>query len=92
MKNFHRRQARWALELAAFDFVIFHRRSKDNPADRPSRRPDYAMMDLENENPLQDLIQSRMRQEDPLDADHVEKGDSYSVGVLTRGATRAATP
>jgi hypothetical protein len=33
-----------------------------------------------------------MRQGDPLDADHVEEGDSYSVGVLTRGAARAAIP
>ena len=35
------RQARWALKLAAFDFEIFHRAGKLNPADAPSRRPDY---------------------------------------------------
>jgi hypothetical protein len=55
-KNLNRRQARWALELAAFDFVIFHRRGKDNPANGPSRRPDYAMVDPEDENPLRELI------------------------------------
>ncbi|GAB7357799.1 hypothetical protein MBLNU459_g0615t2 [Dothideomycetes sp. NU459] len=35
------RQARWAVKLAAFDFVIEHRPGKTNPADAPSRRPDY---------------------------------------------------
>ena len=35
------RQARWALLLAAYDFEIFHRPGKTNPADGPSRRPDY---------------------------------------------------
>jgi hypothetical protein len=38
----NRRQARWATFLASFDFVIEHRASKRNPADAPSRRPDYA--------------------------------------------------
>jgi hypothetical protein len=36
------RQARWATFLASFDFVIEYRASKTNPADTPSRRPDYA--------------------------------------------------
>jgi len=36
------RQARWSLVLAAYDFVIIHRPGKSNPADAPSRRPDYA--------------------------------------------------
>jgi hypothetical protein len=36
------RQARWATFLASFDFVIEHRAGKTNPADAPSRRPDYA--------------------------------------------------
>jgi RNase H-like domain found in reverse transcriptase len=52
MKNLNRRQARWALDLASFDFVIFHCRGKDNLADGPFRRLDYAMMNLEEENPL----------------------------------------
>jgi transposase InsO family protein len=41
-KELTRRQARWAEELAAYDFVIEHRSGKTNPADAPSRRPDYA--------------------------------------------------
>ena len=40
-KELNARQARWALALAAFDFEIFHRSGKTNPADGPSRRPDY---------------------------------------------------
>ena len=40
-KELNSRQARWALALAAFDFEIFHRPGKTNPADGPSRRPDY---------------------------------------------------
>jgi hypothetical protein len=35
------RQARWAESLAEFDFVIEYRSGKTNPADGPSRRPDY---------------------------------------------------
>jgi len=35
------RQARWATFLAGFDFDIHHRAGKLNPADGPSRRPDY---------------------------------------------------
>jgi hypothetical protein len=42
MKSLNGRQARWAITLAGYDFVIVHRPSKKNPADAPSRRPDYA--------------------------------------------------
>ena len=35
------RQARWAVKLATYDFVITHRSGISNPADPPSRRPDY---------------------------------------------------
>ncbi len=41
-KALTRRQARWAEMLAVYDFVIEHRPGKSNPADAPSRRPDYA--------------------------------------------------
>ena len=36
-----RRQARWAQALSAYDFHISYRTGKTNPADGPSRRPDY---------------------------------------------------
>jgi transposase InsO family protein len=42
LKKLNPRQARWATFLAAFDFEIEHRSGKTNPADAPSRRPDYA--------------------------------------------------
>jgi len=35
------RQARWFLRLAPFEFEIKHRPGSLNPADGPSRRPDY---------------------------------------------------
>ena len=36
-----RRQVRWALSLSAFDFRLSYRKGSLNPADGPSRRPDY---------------------------------------------------
>lgn len=42
VKQLNGRQARWATFLASFDFTIEHRAGKSNPADAPSRRPDYA--------------------------------------------------
>ncbi|KAF5230292.1 hypothetical protein FAUST_9880 [Fusarium austroamericanum] len=35
------RQARWCLYLTPYDFIIKHRPGKTNPADPPSRRPEY---------------------------------------------------
>ena len=35
------RQARWCMFLAPFDFEIRYQAGKRNPADAPSRRPDY---------------------------------------------------
>lgn len=35
------RQARWATYLQRFDFNMYHQAGKTNPADGPSRRPDY---------------------------------------------------
>ena len=40
-KALTRRQARWAQALSAYDFEIVYRPGKYNPADGPSRRPDY---------------------------------------------------
>jgi hypothetical protein len=36
-----RRQARWSEDLSAYDFVMEHLEGSKNPADGPSRRPDY---------------------------------------------------
>jgi len=35
------REARWAEILFSYNFIIDHLEGKKNPADRPSRRPDY---------------------------------------------------
>ena len=40
-KTLNRRQARWAQKLAEFHFTIKHTPGESNPADGPSRRPDY---------------------------------------------------
>ena len=41
-KVLNRRQARWAEFLSAYDFVLVPIPGSKNPADGPSRRPDYA--------------------------------------------------
>ena len=41
-KLLNRRQARWAEILSGYDFVLDHITGTKNPADGPSRRPDYA--------------------------------------------------
>jgi hypothetical protein len=40
-KNLTPKQARWASFLNGFNMAIFHVAGKANPADSPSRRPDY---------------------------------------------------
>ena len=42
VKSLNGRQARWAIALSGYDFTIAHQPDKRNPADAPSRRPDYA--------------------------------------------------
>ena len=44
-KTLSRRQVRWAEGLAEYHFSIIHRAGRRNPADGPSRRPDYARKD-----------------------------------------------
>jgi hypothetical protein len=51
------RQARWAEELAVFDFVLEYRVGKTNPADGPSRRPDYEPDDSERDAESSKLYQ-----------------------------------
>jgi len=40
-KVLSRRQARWSEIISAYDIVIEHLEGSKNPADGPSRRPDY---------------------------------------------------
>lgn len=55
------RQARWLVYLTPYDFIIKHRPGISNPADGPSRRPDY-METAQKEPPLfqRDLLAQRL--------------------------------
>lgn len=58
-KELSRRQVRWAEYLARYDFVIVFRAGSQNPADAPSRRPDYERENAEDahgEDRLGDLM------------------------------------
>ena len=41
-RDLNRRQARWVSELSPYSFTVEYRPGATNPADGPSRRPDYA--------------------------------------------------
>jgi hypothetical protein len=47
-KRLSPKQARWAAFLDEFNFQIYHIAGKHNPADGPSRRPDYTTGQLKN--------------------------------------------
>jgi hypothetical protein len=55
------RQARWLIHLTPYDFIIRHRPGLLNPADGPSRRPDY-MAKAQREPSLvqKDLLASKL--------------------------------
>ena len=51
------RQARWLMQLAPYDFTIHYRKGALNPADGPSRRPDYVdERPPEDESPVARLM------------------------------------
>jgi hypothetical protein len=55
------RQARWLVYLTPYDFLIHHRPGSLNPADRPSRRPDYMATAQKEPGLLQnDLLAERL--------------------------------
>lgn len=69
MKQLNGRQARWAMQLSSYDFTIEHRSGKSNPADAPSRRPDYAVGEKEVDlllPTLQSKLKALRDSEDPL--------------------------
>ena len=41
VKSLNRKQARWAMKLAIYNFMILHHSGKSNPADALLRQPDY---------------------------------------------------
>jgi RNase H-like domain found in reverse transcriptase len=42
------RQTRWLIKLLPYDFRLFYRKGTLNPADAPSRRPDYLHLQFGN--------------------------------------------
>jgi hypothetical protein len=52
MKELSKRQVRWAERLSAFDFEIEYQKGANNPADGPSRRPDYGPINSDAEAQL----------------------------------------
>ena len=60
-KELNRRQARWAKKLAAFDFMIEYRAGKTNPANGPSRRPNYKTLNSSEENGMLPTLQKKLQ-------------------------------
>lgn len=60
-KVLNRRQARWAQYLASFDFEILYRKGSLNPADGPSRRPDYKEHAEELDQTCLPTLQNKLR-------------------------------
>src|SRR5438045_3576290 len=58
------KQARWLVYLTPYDFVIKHRPGTLNPADGPSRRPDYKAQE-EPSLVQKDLLASKLVESDP---------------------------
>jgi transposase InsO family protein len=63
------RQARWLVYLTPYDFIIRHRPGLQNPADGPSRRPDYMAAAQEEPSQVQkDLLARRLAGSDLQEA------------------------
>lgn len=88
-QHYSARQARWAMRLAPFDFSIEHRAGSKNPADAPSRRPDYIKEaeELKRGSHPQEKLFSRIRRSlmrGPL-REQLE-GDNTLAIIRTRSA------
>ena len=96
------RQARWLIQLAPYDFSIHYRKGTLNPADGPSRRPDYTDAN-DDESPVARLMPTlsnklsaassgAYEQSEVLGSDPsaVEAIRVLSSQVTTRSATRKA--
>jgi RNase H-like domain found in reverse transcriptase len=71
-----RRQVRWAQRLSAFWFRIEHLKGLQNPADGPSRRPDY-LKEAATEDNSKQLAADELRSMPALGI-----GDLYSAPAL----------
>ena len=84
-KKLNGRQARWAEELAEFDFVIEYRTGGSNPADGPSRRPDY--IDSEKSlNGMLPTLQAKLASKwyEPMRQSMMSKNGGSIASHLTR--------
>ena len=84
-KSLTRRQARWTEHLAEFDFHIVHRPGRTNPADGPSRRPDYM------ENASNDVDRATSAVLGELRAKLALAKDKFSSVSIMAAITRAMT-
>jgi hypothetical protein len=82
-KVLNRRQAGWAERLAAFDFEIAWRQGVNNPADAPSRRPDYMRDVEERSQAFLPTLQNKIKWRRSL-ADHQDENTGIAVNVFTR--------
>lgn len=86
------RQTRWLIKLLPYDFRIFYRKGALNPADGPSRRPDY----LADTDRMGDTVVSQLlptlrariaRPSEPQDAVHGLHEDGLPVVSTEKAAT-----
>jgi Reverse transcriptase (RNA-dependent DNA polymerase)/RNase H-like domain found in reverse transcriptase/Integrase zinc binding domain/Chromo (CHRromatin Organisation MOdifier) domain/Integrase core domain len=93
LSQVNRRQARWAEQLAAYDLEIVYRPGSQNPADAPSRRPDYkGPGDIDEAGPSLSQIliagEERAIQRRGLDE---RMDEDVSINVLTRAQRESGT-
>jgi RNase H-like domain found in reverse transcriptase/Reverse transcriptase (RNA-dependent DNA polymerase)/Integrase zinc binding domain/Integrase core domain/Chromo (CHRromatin Organisation MOdifier) domain len=89
LSQVNRRQARWAEHLAAYDLEIVYRPGAQNPADAPSRRPEFkGADDIKEAGPslAQVLLAGEERAKQRKGADERMDQD-VMVGLLTRSQT-----
>ena len=70
-KMLSRRQARWSETLSSYDFKVEHLEGKKNPADGPSRRPDY---EVDYSRPVTNLLAT-------LAACHTDQQDDFLPAI-----------
>ena len=81
-KKLNRRQARWAQYLTSFDFDILYRKGSLNPADDPSRRPDYETYAEERDQTILLTLQNKLRFKGLLeDQQSVQKIDAINMSI-----------
>ena len=60
-KELNGRQIRWAEKLAGYDFYIEYRPGGKNPADAPSRRPDYETAEEEADETILPTLKNKLK-------------------------------